>query len=445
MATLPSAPNQLSGRAVRALKPGLPYFKAFAEAMKRPWSVDDPEGVISIVVAENKLGAPLVHERLLQCRPPPNDVLFYTKDMNGYQRLRKAISGLMSRTFMKGLEVDPDHLTVLAGAGAILDNLMWCIGAPGEGVLIPRPYYPAFDNDLQIRCGMEPIPFDLCGAQGESVSHQLDKAAADAASRGSPVKVLLLTNPNNPLSTIYTRDTLLEALRWCLANRVHVVSDEIYAMSVWGEDAPHFESMESIARAEAQLMPDGEALIQDLVHVVFGLSKDFCASGLRFGCLHSRNPSLNKAVFNLSYFCMCSGHTQSLLTELLEDTEWVDSFLQESSKRLRQAFQLLSGALKEANIPFVQAYSAMFCWVDMRGALLARRKGRNLPDWDTVKSTWEEEQELWSDLVYKHKVLVTPGEACHAAEPGFFRLCWACVPDKALPEAVMRMSAAFHP
>jgi 1-aminocyclopropane-1-carboxylate synthase len=71
-------------------------------------------------------------------------------------------------------------------------------------------------------------------------------------------------------------------------------SDEIYAMSVWGEDAPHFESMESIARAEAQLMPDGEALIHDLVHVVFGLSKDFCASGLRFGCLHSRNQSLNR-------------------------------------------------------------------------------------------------------------------------------------------------------
>jgi hypothetical protein len=68
-------------------------------------------------------------------------------------------------------------------------------------------------------------------------------------------------------------------------------------------------------------------------------------------------------------------------------------------------------ALKASKSPLfhVQSYSAMFCWVDMRGALLARRKARNLPDWDTVENTWEEEQELWSDLVYKHKVLVTPG------------------------------------
>ena len=48
------------------------------------------------------------------------------------------------------LPVDPDHLTVQAGAGAIIDNLFWCIGERGNGVLIPRPYYPAFDNDLEV-------------------------------------------------------------------------------------------------------------------------------------------------------------------------------------------------------------------------------------------------------------------------------------------------------
>ena len=52
--------------------------------------------------------------------------------------------------------VNPEHLTVLAGAGAIIDNLFWCIGASGDGVLIPRPYYPAFDSDLAVRGG--PIP-----------------------------------------------------------------------------------------------------------------------------------------------------------------------------------------------------------------------------------------------------------------------------------------------
>ena len=71
------------------------------------------------------------------------------------------------------------------------------------------------DAHLQIRCGMVPLPFDLegSGEEGGSVEQQLSAA----------VKVLLLTNPNNPLSTMYKRETLVAALRWCLEREVHVV------------------------------------------------------------------------------------------------------------------------------------------------------------------------------------------------------------------------------
>ena len=52
---------------------------------------------------------------------------------------------------LQGVMVDPEHLTLSAGAGAILDNLFFMLGNPGDGVLIPAPYYPAFDIDLQVR------------------------------------------------------------------------------------------------------------------------------------------------------------------------------------------------------------------------------------------------------------------------------------------------------
>ena len=57
---------------------------------------------------------------------------------------------------LQGATVDPDHLTLSAGAGAILDNLFFMLGNPGDGVLIPAPYYPAFDIDLQVSspCGL---------------------------------------------------------------------------------------------------------------------------------------------------------------------------------------------------------------------------------------------------------------------------------------------------
>ena len=42
------------------------------------------------------------------------------------------------------------------------------------------------------------------------------------------------------------------------------------------------------AELEAGRLDDvgGQDRLKDLLHVIFGLSKDFCASGLRFGALH---------------------------------------------------------------------------------------------------------------------------------------------------------------
>lgn len=53
---------------------------------------------------------------------------------------------------LQGVDVDPQHLTVLSGAGSVLDLLLHCIADRGDAVLIPAPYYPAFDNDLKV-CG----------------------------------------------------------------------------------------------------------------------------------------------------------------------------------------------------------------------------------------------------------------------------------------------------
>ena len=52
---------------------------------------------------------------------------------------------------------------------------------------------------------------------------QLDAAAAEAEARGITVRGLLITNPNNPLGTVYPREVVEGMLRWCLAHKVHCV------------------------------------------------------------------------------------------------------------------------------------------------------------------------------------------------------------------------------
>ena len=55
----------------------------------------------------------------------------------------------------------------------------------------------------------------------------------------------------------------------------------------------------------------------------------------------------------------------------------------------------IAGALERAGIPYVPAVGAMSVWFDLRAGLAA--------------PTWEAERTLWSDLVEKHRVVLTPG------------------------------------
>lgn len=59
------------------------------------------------------------------------------------------------------------------------------------------------------------------------------------------------------------------------------------------------------AAGNAATATGAAALAADLVHVLFGASKDFCGSGLRIGALWSRNAALNTALDNLGYFARC--------------------------------------------------------------------------------------------------------------------------------------------
>ena len=51
----------------------------------------------------------------------------------------------------QGMEVDPAHICVASGCGAVLSGMFTMLGERGDGVLIPAPYYPGFDFDTQVR------------------------------------------------------------------------------------------------------------------------------------------------------------------------------------------------------------------------------------------------------------------------------------------------------
>jgi 1-aminocyclopropane-1-carboxylate synthase len=415
---------------------GLIYFYAYYFLIKSSFTrrhlyfcrtPENPAGWVPLVVAENKLGNDIMLNRMNQVTSFPTWVMNYG-GFKGTFQLQTAFAGLLNRTFVKEPVLEPDNFCILSGCSGILDNLFYCLADEGESVLIPAPYYPAFDNDLEAKDNLIPVPFFL---NESDIQNQLDTLAATKKDEGKPVRVLLLTNPNNPLGTIYSEATVKDMLRWCLKNKVHYVSDEIYALSVYKTSSESTPFVSALTYAQ-ELVSTGE-FPQDqvdlYVHLVYGMSKDWCASGLRVGLVYSRNQPLHQAIMSLAGFSGISNHTQHILAEVLSDEQWTTQFVEQNSKLLEGSYDALTEKLTSAGIPFTPAVAGMFVWIDLSAYL--------------PENTWEGEAKLWERVCDECKVILTPGSSCHAKDPGFFRLCFAWVPKDALVDAVDRIEKEF--
>ena len=401
-------------------------------------SPSNTDGWIPLVVAENKLSNELMLERLNKVQNVPKHVLNYG-GMKGMESLQHAVVSLMQDTFVPEPELDPNCVCLLSGASAILDSMFFCIGDEGQSVLIPAPYYPAFDNDLSARAHLIPTPFSLMEGTSNEIHSQLDTVSKAAADAGHPVCALLISNPNNPLGIIYSPNTVKSMIQWCIKNEIHYVSDEIYALSCFKiscgtkvQDASLHKQHKKFISALTfcnEMIQEGsldQEIADTYVHLVYGFSKDWSSSGLRVGVLYSKNSFLQAALNSLAPFAAISNHTQYLLAESLSDKSWRDEFIQKNAELLEKSYDTISSHLRKAEIPFQAAEAGMFVWIDLR---------KWLPS-----STWEAEKVLWDRICQESKVILTPGEACHAPEPGFFRVCYAWMDAEALAEAIQRLS-----
>ena len=68
---------------------------------------------------------------------------------------------------------------------------------------------------------------------------------------GKKVKGFIFCNPNNPLGVVYSKELTISLMKVCRKYKVHFISDEIYALSVFDPSAK-FHSILSIPKAEVR-------------------------------------------------------------------------------------------------------------------------------------------------------------------------------------------------
>jgi aspartate/methionine/tyrosine aminotransferase len=163
----------------------------------------------------------------------------------------------------------------------------------------------------------------------------------------------------------------------------------------------------------------------DRLHLAWGFAKDFGLSGYKVGVLHTRDPQVRAVAQKLARFASVSSETQVLLRDLLADQAWTEGFLAESRARLGAAYESTVKALDGHGLASLPAGAGLFVWLDLRAYL--------------PEPTFEAETALARRIFTEAKLNLAPGGTFHCPEPGWFRLCFATIPDS-VTTAITRLA-----
>lgn len=322
---------------------------------------------------------------------------------------------LTSSYFHPAEPLTPDSLITGVGCSAVLDQLFYMLMDEDDAVLLIGPYYTGFDRDLigRARVNLVPVTPPCEGFTPASLKF-FEEKMDELAAKGQRVRAVIVCNPHNPIGRTYTRDTLLAYARFCEERDLHLVSDEIYAMSVY--NSPHSDNVPFTS--VLSLDPGRElgiAFDKARVHVVYGMSKDFCANGLRVGALISpHNPLLLRAMANTSMLMKISSPADVIWSTLLEDRATLERFLRTNRARLADAAAHTRRFFEDRGVDVYPSNAGNFAWVNLAPILGIE--------------TADEEKRIFQKLL-DGGVYVAPGSGYHNPVPGWYRITFSVARD----------------
>jgi aspartate/methionine/tyrosine aminotransferase len=160
-----------------------------------------------------------------------------------------------------GLIVAARRIAVTMGASGAFPLAFLAAFDPGDAIAMAAPFYPPYANILQA-LGMRPQLLECDAAtRFQPTVAMLEKLDPRPAG-------LIIASPCNPAGTMLAPEELAAIARWCHAEGVRLISDEIYHGLSWG----------TVAESSA-------AAFSDSAVVVNSFSKYWSMTGWRIGWL----------------------------------------------------------------------------------------------------------------------------------------------------------------
>lgn len=310
---------------------------------------------------------------------------FYTP-ASGLPQLKEAIAEHIKQDY--GVVYPADQISVTNGAKMALYVLMQVLVDDGTEVLLPRPSWVSYRQQVNL-AGGKPVIVET-GTDFKITTQSLDAAVTKNA------KVLVINSPQNPTGTVYSRDELAAIGQWAVLHNVTLIADDIYGKLVYNQN--QFVSLVQIS--------DEVAASTVLVN---GVSKAYSMTGWRIGYLAGAPELIGKVNSILSH---STGNPATVsqyaaIAAFQSDQSAVETMREAFEQRLNQIY------------PLVQQIPGFKLAVKPQGAFYLFPNVEAAVDLAGLNDSGE----LVDQLLAKAHVAVVDGAAF--GMPGYLRLSYA--------------------
>lgn len=154
----------------------------------------------------------------------------------------------MNRVFKSHIPLEPDNMIATNGVSSLLNALSFNLCDEGDTMLFLTPGFGGLIFDAVMRNGVNVVnvpcddvpdirfqsheaPGSESGELAVEIVHRLETALETETAGGNTVTTVLLANPENPLGRSYAPEVLLRVSRFCESRGLHLIVDEIFAMT----------------------------------------------------------------------------------------------------------------------------------------------------------------------------------------------------------------------
>lgn len=239
------------------------------------------------------------------------------------------------------LDVDPErNIIITPGSDSGLLFAMMPFIDPGDEVLVPDPSYPSnFLNPKLLGGVTVPVPLR------EENHYQIE--IEEFEKRVTPkTKMLLLTNPNNPTTTVLRREGLEQLAAFAVKHDLAVVCDQAFEDSVY--DGIEFVTLASLPGMWERTV------------TVFSISKGMALSGYRVGYLVAADHIMDK-FYGSAVNVIGATNTASQLGAIaaLRDSAFLDEYNDIFSKRRKVVYDIFNSI---PGVSMEMPESTFLCW-----------------------------------------------------------------------------------